>query len=52
MTALLRIEGLHAEFPTRTGRFAAVDGVDLAVQRGRTLGIVGEAAASRCCRSR
>ncbi len=42
MTALLRIEGLHAEFPTRTGRFAAVDGVDLAVERGRTLGIVGE----------
>ncbi len=42
MTVLLRIEGLHVEFPTRTGRFAAVDGVDLAVERGRTLGIVGE----------
>ncbi|SDD39454.1 ABC transporter ATP-binding protein [Belnapia rosea] len=40
MTAgpILRIEGLR----TRFGGFAAVDGVDLDVPRGRTLGIVGE----------
>ncbi len=42
MTELLRIEGLRTEFPGRAAPFAAVDGVDLAVDRGRTLGIVGE----------
>jgi peptide/nickel transport system ATP-binding protein/oligopeptide transport system ATP-binding protein len=36
--AILRLEGLR----TRFGAFAAVDGVDLEVPRGRTLGIVGE----------
>ncbi len=36
--AILRIEGLR----TRFGGFAAVDGVDLELERGRTLGIVGE----------
>src|SRR3984957_18220682 len=42
MTALLTIEGLRTTFQTRSGEVAAVDGVDLAVARGRTLGIVGE----------
>ena len=43
MTDLLRVEGLRTEFPMAGGgAFAAVDGVDLAVARGRTLGIVGE----------
>ncbi|WP_043363528.1 ABC transporter ATP-binding protein [Belnapia sp. F-4-1] len=36
--AILRIEGLR----TRFGAAAAVDGVDLELERGRTLGIVGE----------
>ena len=36
------IEGLRTVFRTRQGTVAAVDGVDLAVERGRTLGIVGE----------
>jgi peptide/nickel transport system ATP-binding protein len=39
---LLIIEGLRTAFRTASGRFSAVDGVDLALQRGRTLGIVGE----------
>ena len=41
---LLRIEGLRTVFPgaARGADFAAVDGVDLAVRRGQTLGIVGE----------
>jgi peptide/nickel transport system ATP-binding protein/oligopeptide transport system ATP-binding protein len=39
---LLRIEGLRTVFRTSMGEIAAVDGVDLAVPRGRTLGIVGE----------
>jgi len=39
---LLAIEGLRTVFPTDNGELAAVDGVDLVVHRGRTLGIVGE----------
>lgn len=39
---VLRIEGLRTVFRTSVGEIAAVDGVDLEVPRGRTLGIVGE----------
>jgi peptide/nickel transport system ATP-binding protein/oligopeptide transport system ATP-binding protein len=39
---LLRIESLRTVFRTSVGEIAAVDGVDLDVPRGRTLGIVGE----------
>ncbi len=39
---LLRIEGLRTVFRTSNGEIAAVDGVDLDLPRGRTLGIVGE----------
>ena len=39
---LLSIEGLRTVFSTSNGPVAAVDGVDLTVARGRTLGIVGE----------
>jgi peptide/nickel transport system ATP-binding protein len=39
---LLRIEGLRTVFRSSAGEIAAVDGVDLEVPRGRTLGIVGE----------
>src|SRR3954447_3966123 len=42
MTDLLTIEGLRTTFQTRAGDVAAVDGVDLSIARGRTLGIVGE----------
>src|SRR5580704_3209802 len=42
MTDLLTIEGLRTTFATRSGEVAAVDGVDLSIARGRTLGIVGE----------
>src|SRR3954451_10291465 len=42
MPGLLTIEGLRTTFQTRSGEVAAVDGVDLAIERGRTLGIVGE----------
>ena len=42
MTALLQVEGLRTEFPGERAPFAAVDGVSLGVDRGRTLGIVGE----------
>jgi peptide/nickel transport system ATP-binding protein len=42
MTDLLSIEGLRTEFPGERQPFAAVDGVSIAVPRGKTLGIVGE----------
>ncbi len=42
MTPLLRISGLRTVFRGSLGEVAAVDGVDLDVARGRTLGIVGE----------
>ena len=39
---LLSVEGLRTVFRTPNGEIAAVDGVDLSVERGKTLGIVGE----------
>ena len=48
-TQLLRVEGLVKHFPIKAGVFKhtvgqvrAVDGVDLAVHQGETLGVVGE----------
>ena len=40
--ALLEIRGLKVHFKTDDGMVQAVDGVDLAVGRGETLGVVGE----------
>jgi peptide/nickel transport system ATP-binding protein/oligopeptide transport system ATP-binding protein len=40
--SLLSIEGLRTTFRTANGEVAAVDGVSLAVEKGKTLGIVGE----------
>ena len=50
MTTLVQVEGLKVHFPitkgillNRTvGHVKAVDGVDLAIEQGRTLGLVGE----------
>ena len=49
MTALLAVRGLHVDFPVRAGAFGrrratirAVDGVDLEIEPGETLGLVGE----------
>jgi oligopeptide/dipeptide ABC transporter ATP-binding protein len=39
---LLEVEGLRTYFSTRAGVMRAVDGVDLTVEQGRTLGVVGE----------
>ena len=40
--ALLDIRGLNTYFFTEGGVVKAVDGVDLTVRRGETLGLVGE----------
>src|SRR5687768_6851905 len=41
-TALLEVRGLRTHFASERGEVRAVDGVDLSLERGRTLGIVGE----------
>ncbi|MBS1176015.1 MAG: transporter ATP-binding protein [Proteobacteria bacterium] len=40
--ALLEIQGLKTHFKTEDGWLHAVDGVDIAIDRGETVGIVGE----------
>jgi oligopeptide/dipeptide ABC transporter ATP-binding protein len=42
MANLLEIQGLRVHFETRRGVVKAVDGVDLAIGEGQTLGLVGE----------
>jgi peptide/nickel transport system ATP-binding protein/oligopeptide transport system ATP-binding protein len=42
MDALLEVRGLRTWFHTDRGLFRAVDGIDFAVGRGRTVGLVGE----------
>ncbi len=39
---LLEVSNLRTYFHTRAGTFRAVDGVDLSLEPGRTLGVVGE----------
>src|SRR5271168_5329561 len=39
---LLEIRGLKTQFKTDDGMVRAVDGVDLTIDRGETLGVVGE----------
>jgi oligopeptide/dipeptide ABC transporter ATP-binding protein len=40
--AVLEVQGLRTAFPVEEGEAFAVDGVSLRVERGRTLGVVGE----------
>jgi peptide/nickel transport system ATP-binding protein len=42
MSDLLQVQGLTKHFPVRHGLVRAVDGVDFTVDRGETLGLVGE----------
>ena len=45
--ALLEISNLTVVYPTRTGKFTAVQDVNLSVQPGEILGIVGESGAGK-----
>ena len=45
--ALLEVEGLRVEFPTRHGTLVAVDGVSLSIAPGEVLGVVGESGAGK-----
>jgi oligopeptide/dipeptide ABC transporter ATP-binding protein len=47
MTDLLRVEKLRTLFQTERGTVRAVDGVDLEVRSGRTLGVVGESGSGK-----
>lgn len=42
MAAILEVQNLRTRFKTDQGTVAVVDGVDLTIQEGETLGIVGE----------
>src|SRR5438270_5648534 len=44
---LLEIKNLSVEFPSQNGMVRAVDGVDIALERGEVLGIVGESGSGK-----
>jgi peptide/nickel transport system ATP-binding protein len=45
--ALLEVQGLRVEFPTRRGTLVAVDGVTFQINAGEVLGVVGESGAGK-----
>lgn len=45
--ALLEIKNLHTYFNTKRGLIKAVDGVDLTIDQGKTLGLVGESGSGK-----
>lgn len=49
---LLRVDDLRVEFDTDYGKVCALDGVSLAVEEGRTLGIVGESGCGKSITAR
>jgi len=47
MAALLEVENLRIEFPTRRGTLVAVDDISFALTEGEVLGVVGESGAGK-----
>ncbi len=47
MSAFLEVDNLKVHFPTEDGLVKAVDGLSFQVERGKTLGIVGESGAGK-----
>ena len=50
--SLLEVEGVVVDLPTPRGMLRAVDGVDLTLEAGCTLGIVGESGSGKTMLSR
>ncbi|WP_026672700.1 ABC transporter ATP-binding protein [Alkalihalobacterium bogoriense] len=48
----LEVNGLHIHFPTDMGMLKAVNGIDFIVERGKTLGIVGESGCGKSVTSK
>lgn len=44
---LLQVRGLKVNFTTSSGTLYAVNGVDLSLRRGQTLGVVGESGSGK-----
>lgn len=51
-TPILQIEDLKVEFATRGGAVHAVDGVNLSIEPGQTLGLVGESGSGKSVTAR
>ncbi|GAB4002024.1 hypothetical protein GCM10029992_39110 [Glycomyces albus] len=49
---LLEISGLHTSFDTYDGKVRAVDGVELTVEAGKTLCVVGESGCGKSVTAR
>ncbi|WP_283404143.1 ABC transporter ATP-binding protein [Halorubrum sp. DM2] len=47
MTDLLSLSGLRTQFKTKRGAVKAVDGVDLTIEEGETVGLVGESGSGK-----
>ena len=47
MSALLRVENLRTEFTLRTGAVRVVDGINLTIEKGKTLCLVGESGSGK-----
>jgi peptide/nickel transport system ATP-binding protein len=45
--ALLEVQGLSVEFPTRRGTLRAIDNISFDLERGEILGVVGESGAGK-----
>ncbi len=47
MTDLLSLSGLRTQFETERGAVKAVDGIDLTIEEGETVGLVGESGSGK-----
>ncbi|WP_336035407.1 ABC transporter ATP-binding protein [Halobacterium yunchengense] len=47
MTDLLSLSGLRTQFNTKRGAVKAVDGIDLTIEEGETVGLVGESGSGK-----